>query len=187
MGGNHIHGLPLLLAGVLAALALWLNQLTQRPQWVAPDALAQQPDTIVQQFSAVAFDAQGRPAHRLSAERLVHYLDDATTHLTAPRFELLDANAVRLVVSAQRGQISTDGQHVHLIGQVRATRHVPGQPAPSRLATEYLWLTPDSGEMRTNQAITLSHDGATIHAGGMLANMQGNELHLFGRVRGVYE
>ena len=187
MGGHQIHWLPLGLVGLLALLGFWLNQITHRPELHDNGGFAHEPDAIVKRFNAMAFDVQGRPMHRLSAEKLVHYMDDDTTELESPRFSTLDDKGVRSMAVADRGQISTNGQHVHLLGDVRLTRYGQGGRTPVTLDTDYLWITPDTGRMRTDKAVTLKQEHAVITAGAMLADNQRKELTLSGGVHGTYE
>ncbi|MEW5770649.1 MAG: LPS export ABC transporter periplasmic protein LptC [Pseudomonadota bacterium] len=186
-GGHQVHWLPLALAALLAMLALWLNQLTHRPAHVDDGGFEHTPDTIVEDFQALAFDQAGQPLHRLSAARLTHYLDDDTTELEQPRFSVLDKDSARVEVTARRGQVSSNGQHVHLLGDVHMSRQGQGAKAPITLDTDYLWITPDAGVMRTDKPVTVRQGQSTISAGGMLAYNQRKEVTLSGGVRGNYE
>ena len=187
MGGHQIHWLPLGLAALLALLGVWLNQLTHLPMVVDNGGFAHEPDAIVKRFNALAFDAQGHPLHRLSAAKLTHYLDDDTTELESPRFNVMDEKGTRSEAVAHRGQISSNGQHVHLLGDVRLRRYGQGDRDPVTLDTDYLWITPDTGLMRTDKPVTLRQGKTVITAGAMLANNQRKELTLSGGVHGIYE
>ncbi|MEW6676482.1 MAG: LPS export ABC transporter periplasmic protein LptC [Pseudomonadota bacterium] len=188
MGGGHrIHWIPLVLAGVLALLAVWLNQLTHRPVMEDHGGFAHEPDTIVTRFNALAFDAEGRPLHRLTADKLIHYMDDDTTEIMNPRFRVLEGGRLQSDVVASRGQISTNGQHVHLLGNVRVRRYSETGGLPVTLDTDYLWITPDAHLMRTDRAVTLRQGKTVITAGSMLANTKNKELTLSKGVHGYYE
>jgi lipopolysaccharide export system protein LptC len=187
IGGHQVHWLPLMLAALLALLAMWLNQLTHRPVVVDNGGFAHEPDTIVTNFSALAYNKEGHPLHRLHATRLVHYMDDDTTVLETPSFSVMARDRVRSKVTAQRGQVSGNGQHVHFLGDVRLTRQGEGASPPMTLTTEYLWITPDAGIMQTDKPVTLTQGRAIITAGRMLANDQTKMLSLSGGVHGSYE
>ena len=185
-GGHQVHWLPLGLAMLLALLDFWLNQLTHRLVMEDNGGFAHEPDTIVENFNALAFDQMGRPLHALRAKRLVHYMDDDTTELQAPRFSVLDQDGARAEASARRGQVSGNGQHVHLLGDVLLTRREEGR-LPITLETEYLWITPDTGIMQTDKPVTLKQGRAAITAGRLLVNEQRKEVTLSGGVHGRYE
>ena len=187
MGGHQVHWLPLAIAGLLAMLGVWLNQLTHRPVVVDNGGFEHIPDTIVEQFDALAFNRDGQPLHRLRAARLIHFLDDDTTILEAPHFSVLNATSTRTEVSAKRGQVSTNGQHVHFLDDVVVSRGGQGGQAPLTLRTEYLCITPDAGTMRSDQPVKLQQGGSVITAGNLFLSNQSKQVTLAGGVQGSYE
>jgi lipopolysaccharide export system protein LptC len=185
--GHQVHWLPLGLVAMLALLGGWLNQVTHRPVAEDNGGFAHEPDTIVKNFNALAFNRDGHPLHRLSATRLIHYMDDDTTILESPHFSVLEQDSVRSQVTARRGQISSNGQHVHFLGDVVLTREAQGASAPITLKTEYLWITPDAGIMQTDKPVTLTQGKSVITAGQLLVNDKDKEVSLSGGVHGSYE
>lgn len=185
-GGNQVHWLPLGLVTLLALLGMWLNQLTHRPVVEDNGGFAHEPDTIVKNFNALAFNKAGNPLHKLSATHLIHYMDDDTTVLELPHFSVLEKGQVRSEVTAKRGQISTNGEHVHFLGNVHLTRQAPNAGTIS-LRTEYLWITPDAGIMQTDKPVTLTQGSSLITAGNLLVNDKKKEVTLSGGVHGSYE
>jgi lipopolysaccharide export system protein LptC len=186
-GGHQVHWMPLALVALLALLGAWLNQLTLQPAVVDDGGFAHEPDTIVKGFNARAFNRDGLPIHQLSADQLMHYMDDDTTVLEAPRFSLLETTGARTQVKAQRGQVSSHGEHVHFLGDVHVTRQERGTQAPMTLQTEYLWITPDEGIMQTDKPVTLTQGRTIITAGKLLVNEQTKEVSLSGGVHGSHE
>ncbi|MCP5278292.1 MAG: LPS export ABC transporter periplasmic protein LptC [Thiobacillus sp.] len=186
-GGHQVHWLPLGLATLLALLGMWLNQLTHRPVVEDNGGFSHEPDTIVKNFSALAFSVEGKPLHRLSAERLIHYMDDDTTVLESPRFSVLESDRTRSDVTADRGQVSGNGQHVHFLGHVKLTRLDPAADAPTILTTEYLWITPDARIMQTHKPVTLTQGRTVITAGNLLVNDKAKQISLAGGVHGSHQ
>ena len=186
MGGHQIHWFPIGMAAFLATLGLWLNHLTTQPTRVDHGGFAHEPDTIVENFNALTYNEAGKPWHRLSAAKLTHYMDDDTTSLEKPSFHLLVSSQTPTEIIADRGQVSSNGEHVHFLGKVLMTRHTTGS-APLTLNTEYLWITPDAGIMRTDKRVTLQQGKATITAEAMLVQNKSKQLTLSGGVKGHYE
>lgn len=182
---HHIHWLPVGMAALLALLGVWLNQLTHLPGMVDNGGFNHEPDTIVEQFKVLTFNQQGHPLHRLSAEKLTHYMDDDTTVLLMPRLTMLGADNLRTEISARRGQVSGNGEHVHLVDDVHITRH--SAAAPVSLASSYLWVTPDAGTLRSDKPVTLRQGNILITAGGLLADNENKQIILTGKVRASYE
>lgn len=184
LGSHHTHWLPLALAGLLALLGVWLNQVTQPTRHTDLSDFEHEPDSFAEQLNAMAYDHAGNPTHHLQADRLVHYTDDGTTLLTQPRISLRFPNGVHTDVRARRGQISGDGAHVHFIEAVEATRHIPDGDT-QRLTTSYLWVTPDAHELRTNRPVRITQPHGVIEAGALYADK--HALHLSGGVRADYD
>lgn len=184
--GYHVQWPPLGLALILALLAFWLNQVSDQVTYVDDGGFAHEPDYIVEQFNALEFDPQGRPLHRLRAERMIHYMDDDTTVLEKPLFTSLD-KAVPVEVSSKRAQMSGDGKHVHFLEQVHVVRSAQGGAALLTLDTEYLHVTPDERIMRSNQLVTLRQGASVLTANQLLMDDTHKLLTLSGRVKAVLQ
>lgn len=180
--------LPLAIIGVLAALTAWLGQLADevRP---AGDAgvFGHHPDYFVEDFKATAFDVDGSTRYRLSARKMVHFMDDDSTTLDEPRFSREGQGMPDVHVRSRRGLVSSDGENVYFLGEVRMEHAWKSDRPPLRLATEYLRVVPDANLIRTDRPVTLSEGRSTLSGGGMEADGDSRTLILAGRVRGVYE
>jgi lipopolysaccharide export system protein LptC len=185
VSGFHIHWPPMVLAFLLALLGFWLNQVSEHTPYVDDAGFEHEPDYIVEQFDALSFDLEGRPQHRLAAQRMTHYMDDDTTVLDAPVFTSLDPE-LPVRVSAHRAQMSADGRHVYFLQQVHIVRQEGTDQPPTTLDTEYLHVTPDERIMRTNKLVTLRQGSSVITANEMLADDNNKLLILSGRVKGVH-
>lgn len=179
--------LPLAIVSVMAAVAYWLNQLASQPLPVNDAAFRHDPELIVDNLVATAFDRDGNPRYVLSAARMLHYTDDETTELTAPRFQHRSASSPPIDAEAARGFISTRGDHVHLLDRVRLTRAATAGAAELVLTTEYLQITPEAELMRTDRPVELRQGASYMRADHLLLDGKTRSLELKGNVRGVYE
>jgi lipopolysaccharide export system protein LptC len=68
---------------LLAALTFWLNRVIQGDNPRGPQR--HDPDYWVEHFEVRRFDIDGKLQHTLVADKLLHYPDDDTTIVTAPR------------------------------------------------------------------------------------------------------
>lgn len=176
---------PLLIALSLAILTLWLNHVTTVAVTVDDGGFQHTPDYYIDNFQATAFDANGRPLHVLKASRMVHYMDDDTTTLSEPQYEQRPPGKPVVRVSARRGVISGNGDHVHFLDDVVATRTADNRP-DLVVRGEYLHVIPDAEQMRTDQPITISQGNSSLTAAGFRADGRERTLALQGPVRGVY-
>lgn len=179
--------LPLVVVAVLAAVTYWLNQLASQPIPVNDAAFRHDPELIVDNLAATAFDKDGNPRYVLSAARMLYYPDDETTELTAPRFQHRSATSAPISAEAGRGFISTGGEHVYLLDRVRLVRAASAGIPELVLTTDYLQITPEAEVMRTDRPVELRQGASLMRADHLLLDGKTRSLTLKGNVKGMYE
>lgn len=179
--------LPLAIAAMMAAVAYWLNQLASQPLPVSDAAFRHDPELIVDNLVATAFDQDGNARYVLSAERMLYYTDDETTELTAPRFQHRATSSPPISAEAARGFISTRGDHVHLLDRVRLVRAATAGTPELVLTTDYLMITPEAEMMRTDRPVELRQGASFLRADKLLLHGRTRRLELKGNVKGIYE
>lgn len=184
---SHYFWLPLAVAGGLALLTAWLGQLAQAPLGRDGSVFGHDPDYFVEDFRATAFDVGGVPRYRLTADRMVHYMDDDSTALEEPRFGREGPKVSRVQVRSKRGLVSADGENVYFLGNVRMEQDGARDRPPLELTTEYLRVIPDHDIIRTDKPVTLREGKSLLTASGMVADGGKRSLVFAGRVKGVYE
>lgn len=184
--GFHVNWAPLALALMLAALAFWLNQVSQSEAVLDSAGFSHDPDFVMERFDALAFDARGLPHQRLSAVKLTHYMDDDTTVLERPVLRQLGA-ASPVTVQSKRALISSDGQQIHFLDDVRMESSPSRDGPAATLETEYLHVSADSRTMRSDRGVVLRQGRSSISADGFSADDRARQVTLNGHVRGTYE
>jgi lipopolysaccharide export system protein LptC len=179
--------LPLAIAGGLALLTAWLGQLAQTHPGGDAAPVGHDPDYFVERFNATAFDINGAPRYRLSAEKMVHYMDDDSTSLDEPRFSRETPGLPRVRAQARRGLVSADGENVYFLGDARLEKAGDDGRPPLVLTTEYLRVIPEANLIRTEKPVTLRQGRSVLTAAGMVADGDKRTLDLVGRVKGVYD
>lgn len=178
---------PLLLVGVLAALSFWLDRLAQGPTRDLWNPSRHDPDYIVEKLSGVRIGASGTPAYALSAARMVHYPDDDSTLLTAPRFISYGSPRAPLTITANEAVVSAKGDHVYFQDDVRVSRAAYAGNAELVMRTTFLHVIPDHNIAKTDRLVTIS-DGATqVTAEGLEMNSETHVIKLMSKVRGTYD
>ncbi|HEV8096758.1 MAG TPA: LPS export ABC transporter periplasmic protein LptC, partial [Burkholderiales bacterium] len=112
---------PLVLVLALALLTFWLER-TVRDEEVHPSQRRHDPDYLVEQFVVTKFNAAGALESTVSATKMVHYPDDDSTELVAPRVVQAKANEPRMTLSADRGAVSHNGEELCLFGNALLVR-----------------------------------------------------------------
>jgi len=177
---------PLVLMLALALLSFWLERTSRE----APAAASQQrhdPDYSVVQFTITDFSRAGAPESTLSAAKMVHYPDDDTTALVAPRLAQTKPAQPPLVLSADRGMLSRDGEEVFLHDNVVLLREALAESAASRMQSSFLHVMRDRSLVRTDREVRISERGRTLVGIGMQYDNAARRLELHAQVRGVFE
>ncbi|ADE10680.1 LPS export ABC transporter periplasmic protein LptC [Sideroxydans lithotrophicus] len=178
--------LPLLPLLLLLLATYWLDKQVQ-PLTQAQNQQRHDVDYVVDSFSAVTLNLQGRPRYTLSAEKLWHYPDDDSTHLEMPKVTSLYADRPPTITSAQTGMVSSKGDDVYLYDDVNVVRPASGDLGEQRFVTGYLHVVPDRDWAETNQSVVMTNQYNIIRAVGMELDNQARTVKLLSRVRANHE
>jgi lipopolysaccharide export system protein LptC len=175
--------LPLLpLFGLLGA-TYWLNQQVL-PEPAKPDSSKRHdPDAIVENFSATKLNELGVPSFIIAATKMLHYPDDDSTTLEAPRITLLSSGQPAIHAVADRATISSNGDEVFLHDAVEVQREASKKQDKLTLQTEYLRIVPDQDLADTDRAVTIVDAHDIVHATGMEMDSKTRILKLLSQVR----
>ncbi len=186
IGDRLTKAAPLLLAGMLAALTLWLDQITQP---VEPDAGGSRddPDYIVDSLTAVTLSPAGTASYTLSAAKMVHYPEGDTTLLTAPKFVSYGTAQAPVTVTSKEAVVSANGQHVYFQDNVRVTRAAHGANSELVVRTAFLHVMPDEKLAKTDRTVTITDASTTVTAEGFELDNETRVIKLLSNVRGTYD
>ncbi|WP_126447192.1 LPS export ABC transporter periplasmic protein LptC [Sulfuricystis multivorans] len=176
---------PLLLAGILAALSYWLELASRAPEVAKAGKLRHDPDTIVENFEVRRFDPQGALQHTLTARQMVHYPDDDTAVVFEPR--IVWHRPPPTTLEAREAHISSRGEHVALIDDVRITRDGSAGKPQTILTTARMDVWPDDELAKSTQPVTITQGASRIRGeGGMNVDQKSLIYVLEGPVEGVF-
>ena len=145
------------------------------------------PDYAVEQFTITDFSRAGTPESTLSAAKMVHYPDDDSTALVAPRLLQSKPAQPRLLLSADRGMLSSDGAEAFLHDNVELLREALAESGAGRMQTSFLHVVRARSLVRTDRVVTISERGRTLVGLGMEYDNESRQLSLNAQVRGVFE
>jgi len=175
---------PLLLAGLLAGMSFWLEMASRAPMTANDGKSRHDPDYIIKQFELRRFDPQGNLQHTVVAEQMLHYPDDDSTVVTTPRITY-HRNPLTFI-TAREAHISSKGEHVTLIDDVRFTRSGIGNKPDTVLTTTRLDAWPDDEIVRSNVPVTITQGQTNIHGSGLSVDNKTSLFILEGPVQGVF-
>lgn len=178
---------PLLLMLALALLTFWLEQMVREGGGLHPSLQRHDPDYIVDRMNLVRYGADGGVESTLAAVKMIHYPDDDSTELIAPRMVQTKPNEPRVTVTAQRGTLSQDGEEVFLYDDVLLVRDGAAGSPEARMRTSFLHVVRDRSLVRTDREITISEEGRVLSGRGMEYYNDTRQVFLRDRVRGRFE
>ena len=178
---------PLLLMLALAAASFWLERAVQAPAGDASAKTRHDPDFIAEDFGMTKMSASGTPEYSLSAARMLHYPDDESTDIVAPRLVQRHDDAPPILIRADRGLISRNGDEASFYGGVVVVRETGQGRRELRVQTEYLQIFPNDDVARTDKPVIITEGGSRIAGVGMQVNNKTRQFALLAQVRGTFD
>ena len=178
---------PLLLMLALAALTFWLERTVREEEGVHPSLRRHDPDYVVDKLLHTRFNAEGSVESTLAAATMIHYPDDDSTELVAPRAVQTKPNEPRLTLTADRGALSQDGEEVFLYGNVLLVRDASADRPETRMRTSFMHMARARSVMRTDRDVVISEEDRVLSGRGMEYHNDSGQLFLRERVRGRFE
>ena len=173
---------PLALMFSLALLTFYLER-TVRDDSAAGAQRRHDPDYLVANFTTTTY-RNGAAESILSAAKMVHFPDDDTTELTAPRVVQSKPKEPRITVSAERGLLSRSGEELFLYDNVQLVREALEGTPEARMSTSFLHVVRDRSLARTDRDVLIVEEQRSLAGRGMEYNYDSGQLTLHANVRG---
>ncbi|MBE0613424.1 MAG: LPS export ABC transporter periplasmic protein LptC [Burkholderiales bacterium] len=178
---------PLLLLLVLAAGSFWLERAVQAPDRDNSGKTRHDPDFIAEDFGVTKMSTTGKPEYSLSATRMLHFPDDESTDIVEPRLVQQHDDAAPIVIRANRGVVSGDGEEASFYGDVVVVREAGRGRSELRMRTEYLQIVPERDLARTDKPVTITEGRSRLAGVGMELNNKTRRFELLSQVRGTFD
>jgi lipopolysaccharide export system protein LptC len=173
---------PLGLMLALALITFYLER-TVRQEETHPSKRRHDPDYMVINFTTTSYGGDGSVQSILSAAKMIHYPDDDSTELIAPRMVQSKPERPRITVRADRGALSREGDEIFLYDNVQLVRE---GKEPARLSTEFLHVVQDRTLARTDRPVRLEDEQRSLSGRGMEYDWGAGTLLLHHEVRGHF-
>lgn len=178
---------PLLLMLALAGLTFWLERTVREEERVHPSQRRHDPDYVVDNLVYTRLNVQGTVESTLVATKMLHYPDDDTTDLVAPRVLQTKPGEPRVTLTADRGTLSQDGEEVFLHDNVLVVREAGPERPETRMRTSFLHVVQGHSVIRTDRDIVITEENRVLSGRGMEYHNDTKELFLRERVRGQFQ
>lgn len=178
---------PLALLTILALLTLWINRSVHPPQHKPDGSSRHDPDYILNNFVTTKTDQNGNVLYVLHAAEMKHFPDDDSTELKQPRLVQYATGKPNTHITSKRGLVSSNGEQVQFIDDVKLVREAYPDHGEMTLLTEYLKVTPDTGIATTDKPVVIKQAPKTvIHGTGMIYNKKQQTIQLLNNARVHY-
>jgi lipopolysaccharide export system protein LptC len=178
---------PLLLMLALAGASFWLERAVQAPERDSSGKTRHDPDFVAEEFGITKISAAGKPDYVLSAARMLHYPDDESTDIVAPRLVQRHDNAPPVVIRAEHGTIAKNGAEASFSGNVVVVREAGQGKSELNVQTEYLQVVPDRDLARTDKPVIITEGRSRLSGVGMEFNNKTRQFVLQSQVRGTFD
>ena len=179
---------PLVLAILLAIITFWINLTVEQQGPKIDGSNRHDPDYTMNNFVNTQTDATGKLRYVLAAAEMVHYPDDDSTVLQRPRFTQYTANKPYTQIEGLRAYVSSDGEEIELVDNVKVVRQAFEGKGEMQVLTEKLTILPNQDLVKTNSPVVIKQLPKTvIRATGMVYNKKNQTLTLNKRVKAHYE
>lgn len=158
---------PLTILLVLTGLTFWLRYASEMPESRRDGKHRHDPDYIVNDATLRKLDQTGRLQYTLKAEEIRHYPDDDSTDLINPNLIYLHVKKPPVTLTADRGQVSKDGEQVDLYGNVRINRAKSAKEDALTATTSELTVLPDDEKAFTRSAVLITRGKSWLKGVGL--------------------
>lgn len=179
---------PLVLAILMAVITFWINLTVEQQGPKIDGSNRHDPDYTMNNFVTTQTDVMGKLRYVLAATEMLHYPDDDSTVLQRPRYTQYATNKPYTQIEALRGYVSSNGEEIELVDNVKVVRQAFEGKGEMQVLTEKLVILPDQELATTNSPVLITQAPKTvIRAKGMVYDKKNQTVKLFNRVRVHYE
>lgn len=183
---------PLLLAPLaLGVIALFLFFMQTEESPIAP--IAENTPILEEAMKGVhgqRYDKQGKLIQVVDMQSWLHYKDEAITQMFAPRLMVHQENGSQLIIVAVEGEgfhrMGAPIEKLKLIKDVSVKQVNPNTNDEWELKTPSLLYFPKRQSAQTDDKVTVFAPGLTMHADGMLADLNLQTIQFLSNVKSFY-
>lgn len=179
---------PIFFAAILAFISYWVQVSVENESEKRGNKLSNSPDYFLTNFKTTQTESDGSIRFILSANEMVHFTKDDTTRLKKPLFISYKNNLPSSQIEGGVGLVSTDGEEVQIIDNVKVARLETETKPKMELFTDQLTVLPHKDQAFTKRPVRITQDPKTVvNAIGMKYDKKNGIITLLEKVRVHYE
>ena len=146
------------------------------------------PDYFSSGYYKKEMDVSGKIKNELTADKMIHYGDDGTTHLENPVMTLYNPSLPPWVIKSEQGVLAADGDNLLLSGKVFISRDGTKNRRPFKINTSELKVKLSVSYAETKQWAEIIDTPNRTEGVGMQATFKRPvKVKFLSRVKGRYE
>jgi lipopolysaccharide export system protein LptC len=173
----------LLLATAFSAWSIMLSHPAQPINQNDPKQI----DSYMEDVLAMTYNKQGQPSLRITTPKMVHYPENNATYITTPRVVIYRQSPQPWYVDADYAKASNGMDSILFWSNVNIHHLSDAENPDTSLRTNTLTIYPDQQIAQTNESVTFVQPDTTVHAIGMLANLDVGTVKLLSQTQGEYD
>ena len=179
---------PIFFAAILAFISYWVQISVENESEKRGNKLSNSPDYFLTNFKTTQTESDGSIRFILSANEMTHFGQDDTTRLKKPLFIRYKNNVPSSKIEGGVGLVSTDGEEVQIIDNVKVARLETETKPKMELFTDQLTVLPNKDQAFTKRPVRITQDPKTVvNAIGMRYDKKNGIMTLLEKVRVHYE
>jgi lipopolysaccharide export system protein LptC len=143
-------------------------------------------DTFMEEVIATTINKEGNPTLKLITPKMVHYPKDDSTDIMAPRVTIYRKSPEPWHIDSNFAKTTNGTSTILFWSHVNIHHSTDAENPETNLLTESLTVFPDKKLASTDLPITFIQPDTTVHAVGMLANLNDNTIKLLSATQGEY-
>lgn len=180
---NMTLGLLLIAA---AALSLWSIWLTRQSSPTHPIS-SNRPDAFMEDVTALIINKEGKPVLKVVAPKMTHYPADDSTDINTPTITVFRKESPNpWFINANHAKTIQGIQQINFWENVVIHHPADKRNPLTTMHTNSLTVFPEKQIAETQEPVVIKQPASTIHAIGMLANLNDATVRLLSQAREDY-
>jgi lipopolysaccharide export system protein LptC len=143
-------------------------------------------DSYMEVVTALQFAKTGLPSIKLITPKMVHYPANDSTDIFAPHVTIFRKSPEPWYIESDFAKASKGINEILFYSNVNIHHPADTENPTTSLRTETLTIFPNQQLASTDQAVTFIQPDTTVHAIGMLANLDDSTIKLLSQAQGEY-
>jgi lipopolysaccharide export system protein LptC len=173
----------LILATAFSAWSIILSH----PAKYNPQTDPKQIDSFMENVQAITYNKQGVASLKITTPKMVHYPENNTTYITTPRVVIYRQSPQPWFVDSDYAKATNGMDTIQFWSNVNIHHLADLENPNTSLRTNTLTIFPDQQIAQTDEAVTFVQPDTTVHAIGMLANLDVGTVKLLSNTQGEYD